>query len=97
MIYLGLNEAIPNWVSRIRKERQRRTPIRTTDGHIVVPINEFKYAVQSRNDSKRFIDLATKCHAWSRNSQFFKDCLATREEIEKEYGKFIYPEVVDTH
>lgn len=34
-------------------------------------------------------DLVHTHHSWSESSRFFRDCLTSREEIEKRFGKIL--------
>lgn len=69
-----------------KKRKIASTPTYTEQGFKVVQFGD-KWAVRA-TFPKTFRDLKGD-HSWSQTSTWFRDCLATKEEIERRFGKFI--------
>lgn len=72
------------WAWKKRKIAGR--PVYTVQGYKVVQFDD-KWAVKAVLPGT-YRDLKGD-HSWSSTSTWFRDCLATKEEIEKRFGKFI--------
>lgn len=74
------------WEYKARKVREK--PIRTTHGFKVRKFGD-KYAVISTGGLGRYQDIRNPGYNWTQANAWFKDCLGTKEEIEKRFGDFI--------
>lgn len=69
-----------------KQQRALNKPLKTDQGYTVVRFGE-QYAVKASRD--RYYDLVSMSHKWGEGSQYFRDCLSTKEKIEKRFGNII--------
>lgn len=69
-----------------KKRKIASQPLITVQGFKVIPFGD-KWAVRAPMSGK-FRDLKGD-HNWDQSATWFNDCLGTKEEIEKRFGKII--------